>query len=174
LAVRLGMELIDDLASAPLVLQPMLCGIEVQPGEPVLSVQLLDDGWFGQSAADGVQTISSAKVTRQWWVNSFHHQAVRFKAGTIPPGVNIIAVADTGWEHDPLIVELMQGAGWLSVQWHPEFDWELSANSRYVLERFRDDFLSPDRPKSRECDDKTIRKFRGLIRPTLTSPILVK
>ena len=62
-------------------------------------------------------------------VNSYHHQAVR----TLAPGLQPMAVAPDG------IVEAVYEPGkkfvW-AVQWHPEFSWKTSADSRRIFGAF--------------------------------------
>lgn len=81
------------------------------------------------------------------WVNSFHHQGVRF----ITPRNNsddyysskdivVFATSPTGMEKSPNIIEGMMGIKdrWLSVQWHPEYDYEDNTPSRLILKKFQE------------------------------------
>lgn len=55
-------------------------------------------------------TLAARLYGAEVWVNSFHHQAVDQPGD----GVNLCAQADDG------VVEAIEGAGFLGVQWHPE------------------------------------------------------
>lgn len=62
-------------------------------------------------------------------VNSYHHQAIR----TLAPGLTAMATAPDG------VVEAVYEPGkrfvW-AVQWHPEFSWKVSEDSRKIFAAF--------------------------------------
>lgn len=81
-------------------------------------------------------------VKPKLFVNSFHHQAILYSArqNWEEIGIEILATApyDFNEKKEILIVEAMRGIykNWISVQWHPEFDYEVNIPSQIVLEEF--------------------------------------
>lgn len=76
------------------------------------------------------------------WVNSFHHQGLIHDKNKCK-GLDAVGTAYTdGKKH---IVELMinNSEKWMSVQWHPEWDWHVQDASRIFLQRFKDTYLRP-------------------------------
>ncbi len=112
LGVAKHMKLNPNL-TGPVCHNPSANGVTLGEREPAHRVTLATDE-FDHAA---------------WYVNSFHHQGIALPR-TPPPGVKILGVTGK-------VVELMEGDGFLGVQWHPEHDWQHNVGSRAVLERFR-------------------------------------
>lgn len=74
------------------------------------------------------------------FVNSFHHQGLAFDKNKLK-GLDAIGVANV--DEKSRIIELMvcKDENWMSVQWHPEWDWSAQESSADVLRYFRDHFL---------------------------------
>lgn len=73
------------------------------------------------------------------FTNSFHHQAILYNpSDQKTEDYEIVGVA-AGREKER-IVEIMQGvsAPWLSVQWHPEYDWKQQPSSAKIWSLFAD------------------------------------
>ncbi len=64
-------------------------------------------------------------------VNSYHHQAIR----TLAPSLKAMAVSSDGLIE---AVEIPEKSFFWAVQWHPEFSWKTSADSRRIFAAFAD------------------------------------
>ena len=75
------------------------------------------------------------------WVNSFHHQGILYTGTRKNPdtidGVTVHGISFVGMTECKYIVEVMSGKKWISVQWHPEHDWQTNTASRAVLNKFK-------------------------------------
>lgn len=70
-------------------------------------------------------------------VNSLHHQAVPNDSDRLSEcGIEVLALSDNQNMGDNRIVEAMRGDGFMSVQWHPELDWNYVGISNHVFEMF--------------------------------------
>jgi gamma-glutamyl-gamma-aminobutyrate hydrolase PuuD len=79
------------------------------------------------------------------WVNSFHHQGVIYNPGKdgkayTEKGITVIGTSAADWDKPQKIIELMRGDNWVSVQWHPEYDYEINTPSQTVLNMFKNLF----------------------------------
>lgn len=79
------------------------------------------------------------------FVNSFHHQAVRFstqfdykKARVNVIGLSYLQYAAGQQQPEKKIIELMSGSNnsWVSCQWHPEADYQDNHASQVVFQKF--------------------------------------
>lgn len=72
-------------------------------------------------------------------VNTYHHQAVPNDPKALRErDIEPLIVADHYEKGDCGIIEAMSGDGFLSVQWHPEYDWQESRISREVFHKFQE------------------------------------
>jgi putative glutamine amidotransferase len=146
LSVRLGFNIVPDLATSLVCHQPQRQQIKTEQREPMHSVRLLKpDEYFKdfptaekQPERSLFHEILGLKPKENIWTNSFHHQGVIYP-GTrnIPEGVKVYGLSYTGITNAKEIVELMGGEKWLSCQWHPEYDWRVNTASKAVLDRFK-------------------------------------
>ena len=107
--------------------------IDVTENEPMHPVDLTDAADESYEVKDCIRSMLGKDSNRKLWVNSFHHQGLINKS--IPGNVVILGTADA-LEEDS-IVEIMRGDNWMSVQWHPEFDWQQNDASKMVLQKFK-------------------------------------
>lgn len=151
LAVYKGLlkDFIMDL-SGNVCHQPHKYNISVSPKEPTHSITLRNLELFNVENPKErkiiAKTIHEDVEEKKAWINSFHHQGIKY----LTPRSNIdtyysdkdvavFATAPTGLEKIPYVIEGMTGiekSHWLSVQWHPEFDYEDNTASRIILEQF--------------------------------------
>lgn len=92
---------------------------------------------------DLIKIGKSELKSNEIWVNSFHHQGI-LHVPNENYGVRILGTAKidisygkSSWES---IVEVMdcEKDKWMSVQWHPEHDYEVNPYSACILNKFKD------------------------------------
>lgn len=148
LGLRHGFEMVQDLSQSTICHQPSKNGIEVSVDEPVHAVDILCPETFYKDYDLPLDIPERARIAgllhkqkkEQLWVNSFHHQAILYdkKMDFDALGLQVVGTAriDLDQRRDK-IIEFMQGPNWLSVQWHPEYDYKENTVSRKVLEKFK-------------------------------------
>lgn len=132
--------------------QPSRSNITLTQREPNHQVFFIDPQSFPPPKAKEREVFK--KVLKEpedvGYVNSFHHQGLEFfvtaKKSLIPDGryanrnIKVFATAATGDSDHPQIIEGMMGTGpeahWITVQWHPEYDYEENSISAEVVNRF--------------------------------------
>jgi len=149
LGVYHGLSLILDLESGYICHQPLANKMSYFTSTPTHHVRLTDKGMkHFPMGIEKSRSLFSKQVEGPFlWVNSFHHQGLRLqevrerakddKKGKEATGpkritekrVNVLAAAP--YNSESSIVEIMSGLDkpWLSVQFHPEFDWRENAAS---------------------------------------------
>lgn len=119
LGVYHGMELIPDISSRH-VFMDSTDGPGPGRYHPITKLSMFGDDLEGR-------------------VNTFHHQAVPNNSHMLNDcGIEALIVADHYERGDRGIIEAMTGQGFLSVQWHPEYDWQESRISREVFHKFQE------------------------------------
>jgi putative glutamine amidotransferase len=108
-------------------------GIDITENEPMHSVHLTDAADESYEVKDCYSMFGRDSSRRKLWVNSFHHQGLINES--VPSSVIVLGTADA--LENSTIVEMMCGGNWLSVQWHPEFDWRQNDASKMVLQKFQ-------------------------------------
>jgi len=160
IGVRYGMVLIADLSGSATCHQPQRQGITLDKSEPMHSVRILHVDEFFELFKHAA-TAPERKIMREvlvetpnekLWVNSFHHQGIIYNPKrdyAKQDGVRIWGVARAEIPQVVKeIIEMMQGDTWLSVQFHPEYDWKENSASRAVLERFKEMIDIPNETKA--------------------------
>lgn len=150
MGVRFGLPFVMDISNSEICHQGQSQKIVSNPKEPMHSVRIREANmFFGENSVYKMpDLIPERQIFRKVlkepkkdriWVNSFHHQAVAFmpKHDYAADNINVIGVNKIDLEHCKEIVELMDGPGWLSCQWHPEYDWKENTASRVVLNRYK-------------------------------------
>lgn len=146
LGIRHGMPFLMDLADSKLCHQPQRQNISTSKNEPTHSVKLINKELFYKiykmpdpPERQVLREVLLHKYDDHIWVNSFHHQGIAYNSKTDykQSGIDVLGTAYIGFKEFKSIVEFMQGDNWLSVQWHPEYDWRESTPSRAILERFK-------------------------------------
>lgn len=132
-----GLDFIPDLEDGLICHQPNYQKISHSENEPMHWVELTDNAEKDFEVDDNVLneiTENQEENRRFLWVNSFHHQGLLYKKTT--KSVKVLGTAP-GLDKQQ-IVEIMHGIKdpWLSVQWHPEYDWNSNQASRMILNRF--------------------------------------
>lgn len=132
---RKGMTMVTDLAAesaiihCPSIQEPKYTA---DPYTPVHKVQIMKErSLFGKTNKDGFDDL---------WVNSFHHQGLLYEQ----PHVKDPTIIGTSFvSKDKYIVEMIDcpEEKWVSVQYHPEFDWREQDSSRLLLEYFKNQYL---------------------------------
>lgn len=126
--------------------------ISINPKEPAHSVKIRNhDLFFGEQSIYKMpevvpereifrKILRESKKKDQIWVNSFHHQAVSYVPNLdyAAESINVIGTSKVDIPELKENIELMDGPGWLSCQWHPEFDWQDNTASRIVLARYKE------------------------------------
>lgn len=133
-----------DLSDSLTVHQPTKAGININKGEPVHSVEIITDNFTPGYPKERniLKDVMLDKFTKLIWTNSFHHQGIYYNpqgdSYYKSLGVNVIGIssADTA-KNKFKIIEAMRGDTWISVQWHPEWDYEINTPSKTVLEIFK-------------------------------------
>lgn len=121
-------DFILDLSTYKIAHSPKKAGITLEQDEPCHIITLINDSFLGDK-----------KDIR--WVNSFHHQGFKIKNSFekfADEDLAVLAVA--GGEPNGLgVIEAAESINnkWISVQWHPEYDWETNSVSRDCFERFK-------------------------------------
>ena len=137
-------EFRSDLTSSKIVHQPNKLGININKGEPVHKIELINTDIFNVKNVNERQTLNTIigeDVENTFWINSFHHQGIGYNPIGFPykeNNINILAVADTDNSKNNIkIIELMSGESWISCQWHPEWDYEVNSVSKQVVDTFK-------------------------------------
>jgi len=149
-----GMRLLQDISSSNIAHAPSKAGITLGKEEPTHVLKLIEAETYYKEYnpasnfdKEVLSMIGPKKEEKEEkiFINSFHHQAILYQKDVKKAGVRVLGVSHCGlaasdkdkWEN---IVEFMDGGAdgkWISVQWHPEYDWEISAHSQAVLEKFK-------------------------------------
>lgn len=145
-----GEDFISDL-TGEVTHNPGRHNVAINREEPCHSIYIIDS-WFANHAAAVTKACSSippvtkrlmsSKVERNTqgvigigWVNSYHHQGVRWSQNSqktfASMGARCGAYSETGASHNNgirQVVELMYGINspWISTQWHPEIDHDMN------------------------------------------------
>lgn len=133
-----------DLSCSMTVHQPTKAGININPLEPIHLVEILNPDVFPKETPperEPLRKILAEDLKNKFWVNSFHHQGFYYNTdGTSYKDCGIevlgIASAEQG-NRNHKVIELMRGDNWISVQWHPEWDYEVNTPSRLVVDYFK-------------------------------------
>lgn len=147
LGVYHGLKLMADISSSSVCHSPQRQQIQHVPIEPMHKVKLVEPLEFRrvyQMPAIPPEHAAIRKVMRQksdeLWVNSFHHQGVKLdeKVKYAEHGIKVVATGRIDYQHTKEIIEMMEGttAPWISVQFHPEYDYTVNSASYCVLDRF--------------------------------------
>jgi len=121
-----GLYLIPDISYSTVVHSPR--EIETQ-GEPVHYVR---------GIGNGVHEFFEDELTNSW-----HHQGILYhpRLDYKQYGIEVLGVANTlyddGANKEQRIIELARGKNFLSIQWHPEVDYDTNLASQVVLEKFK-------------------------------------
>jgi putative glutamine amidotransferase len=135
-------KFLPDLSESLVCHQPNSQKISHAKEEPMHWVKLTPAAKKDYAAQDShaAECFNQPKDKQYLWVNSFHHQALVY-GKTDARKVKVLGLAPGVTERQQ-IIEMMtstrQSQRWLSVQWHPEYDWECNAASKMVLSKFRD------------------------------------
>jgi len=154
-----GIKFVPDLSHSVVCHQPNFQKISHGKNEPMHWVQLTPDSGKDFEVRDEVAASlfnGCSKDARYLWVNSFHHQALNYEPSIQHATVLGIAPGPNKGN----IIEMMMGVNnrWMSVQWHPEYDWDQNAASQMILTRFQEML---DGNKVRPTLRKARRKARG-------------
>lgn len=137
---------IMDISESDYCHNPMKQNISISPKDPAHSIELLDREYFQKEyncpldvAERKVFNKTMNKTESKIWVNSFHHQAIPYRRNMNyqQEKINVFGVARVGMTQCTHIIEAMDGKNWLSVQWHPEYDWAENTVSRAILSKFK-------------------------------------
>jgi putative glutamine amidotransferase len=152
IGIRMGLDFVMDLTDAPTCHNPHKSGVSISIGEPTHFIKFPSDEakatFYNQykmpelpEERQVLKQIMGEKLKEKLWVNSFHHQAIPHstKITYKDRGIDVLGIAAVGIKDCcDNCIELMQGDRWISVQFHPEFDWRENTVSRVVLERFKE------------------------------------
>ena len=133
-----------DLTRCTVVHQPVRYNIQYSKYDTMHYVDLLDERAFSVPNPEERKTVRkvlSYDNSKVAWVNSFHHQGIRYEncRNYEQNKIKVLATAPIFWDQQnkrKSIIELMSGENWLSVQWHPEFDHDVNSTSKTVLDKF--------------------------------------
>jgi gamma-glutamyl-gamma-aminobutyrate hydrolase PuuD len=150
LSIFLGLsnEFVIDLNGCTTVHQPSNAGVTTTEHDVMHYVDVLIPEKFPMDKSEergmAIKYLSEEEKKRVW-VNSFHHQGVLYSPGKdgthySEKGISVIATAMAEWDKKFKIIELMSGNSWVSVQWHPEYDYEVNTPSKTVLNMFKNLF----------------------------------
>lgn len=134
-----------DLSESITVHQPTKSSISINKGEPVHSVELIDQNSFtidDPVERSVIKEVMGEKTGKTIWTNSFHHQGIYYNpqggAYYKQLGVKVLGIASADTNKGKFkIIELMRGDNWISAQWHPEWDYEFNTPSKTVLDIFK-------------------------------------
>lgn len=131
-----GMDFVEDLTYGTVCHSPFRQQLKLSKNEPTHAISILDKNsplcveHKPGEAFD--RALDDKKLT---FVNSFHHQAIVYNDKSKKmTDVKVLATARS--TKDLAIVEAMCGKGWLSCQWHPEYDWDVNDTSEAILQMF--------------------------------------
>jgi putative glutamine amidotransferase len=146
LSVYLGLagEFAIDLTGCSTVHQPSSRNITATEHDVMHSVDIVKPESFlvdKPVERNGFIKRLGETFDKKMWVNSFHHQGIFYSPGKdgshySEKGIEVIATSAADWEKKRKLIELMTGQSWVSVQWHPEYDYEVNTPSRQVLNMF--------------------------------------
>lgn len=153
LGIRAGFQLFMDISDGLTCHNPAKSGISINKFDPTHWMLLLDPEGFYKKY-DGVGDVPERKIIRDTierkkhkeleervWVNSFHHQALVYDPGkakqVADEGTIVKGISRVGLKLCEENIEFMEGENWLSVQFHPEYDWKENSISKGVLLRFK-------------------------------------
>jgi putative glutamine amidotransferase len=129
-----------DLSNSNTVHQPTKNGISITQHEPTHSIELISNSIpFGEPPERKVLKnvmVEDQKTTL--WVNSFHHQGIYYNPKGFDykgRGIEVVGVASA--DKNNKIIEIMRGENWLSVQWHPEWDYQVNTPSWSIVDFFK-------------------------------------
>lgn len=134
-----------DLNDCETVHQPSAKGITASEEDVMHYIELVGDFKLPK-AKEREQAIDilgeSEKIA---WVNSFHHQGVLYlntknDQHYSEKGITVMGLSAAEFDKKLRLIELMRGKNWVSVQWHPEYDYDKNTPSRTVLELYKDLF----------------------------------
>lgn len=144
LVLGLGGEFVMDLNGCSTIHQPGAKGITTSEADVMHGVDLINPDLFPmgevEERAMAIQILG--EDGKKIWVNSFHHQGVLYHPGKdgkhySEKGISVLGTSAADWDKKQKLVELMMGDKWISVQWHPEYDYEVNTPSRTVLTMFK-------------------------------------
>lgn len=146
LAAYHKLPIISDLTGGDVVHQPLKVGISAGREEPMHTVKLHNTQEFPFPEAEEREILREAmgeKSPDLIFVNSFHHQGVDFEQHRNYANNGLMVHGTAYVQANKQIIEIMRGISnkWLSVQWHPEYDYDMNSSSRHILEYFRREYL---------------------------------
>lgn len=142
LGIYNGLKLVMDISNGVVCHSPSLNGVSLDTKESCHSVSITDVDYYNERYAvikqdDLLSDIPGSRTQDSIFVNSFHHQGILFKKADLKSSeLKILGTAYVGQNKVEEIVEMMEGNNWMSVQWHPENDWEYNEHSLAVFKRF--------------------------------------
>ncbi len=150
-----GMRLLPDISGSYVAHNPSKANINLAKEEPTHSMSLINcEEYYAEYKPQEDVNLQTMKLIRKKkdnkkeivFVNSFHHQAILLEKNP-PPDVKIIGVSELsglkiGNDDNIKNVEFMSGERWISVQWHPEYDWDSNVHSAAVLNKFKQMVIS--------------------------------
>lgn len=144
----LGNEFAMDLNGCNTVHQPSARGITTSEADVVHAVDIINpDAFPMEKATERLVAINilGEEEKKRIWVNSFHHQGVLYHPGKDgnhynEKNITVIGTSVADWDKKQKLIELMRSDSWISVQWHPEYDYECNTPSKTVLNMFKNLF----------------------------------
>jgi gamma-glutamyl-gamma-aminobutyrate hydrolase PuuD len=144
----LGNDFIMDLTGTEVCHHPQRVNISLSKNEPCHKIKLSGGAFNIESYKEKERKIlkkliNDDAIRDTGWVNSFHHQALRYRKNQDYKKIEIIATSLTGssQKDEVVIIEGMMGKGdenhWISVQWHPEYDYSENSYSGWVVDYFK-------------------------------------
>lgn len=148
ICLGLGNEFAMDLNGCATVHQPSAKNITTSEDDVMHYVDIIDPDQFSMDKAEEralAIEILGEEDKKRIWVNSFHHQGVLYHPGKEgshykDKGITVLGVSLADWDKKQKLIELMRGDSYISVQWHPEYDYEVNTPSRTVLNMFKNLF----------------------------------
>ncbi len=133
IGVLKGAIMVQDLGRSVLCHQPKNQSISADASDTMHYVELTaawqnNNHGFNFKDAEKKKK-SDAKIIH---VNSFHHQGLLVE--DCPTSITVLGTAIGN--KDDQIIELMCGDGWISCQWHPEYDWRFNSTSHTIFDVF--------------------------------------
>lgn len=142
-----GNDFIMDL-DGKYVHQPTKYNMQISKEEPIHQIDILDPKILNvdepKERETFRKTIHETNESPKAWVNSWHHQGIRFWKKRMEDyaknKLKVVATAPTGMQDHSHVIEMMVGTGdqnfWLSTQWHPEADYACNTASLKAIEIF--------------------------------------
>ena len=136
-----------DISNADVVHQPIRSDIDYDEMNTVHFVNSTSN-FFLTEDKDKLnigKEITKSDNENIFWVNSFHHQAVEFDNKFFYKHLNIEVLGISPYDYEKnsvkSIIEAMRGINdeknWISVQWHPEYDYKVNIHSKIILNEFK-------------------------------------